>query len=107
MHARAAVLLALALGASATDCPTYPCECGDQPGKCIVVGSTGEGGIANKGGVPAQCGNQPVCRVHGGDVAALAPSSGEEPTPPVVRHAIEQASRRWRGGRRGERAVKC
>ena len=34
---------------------------------------------------PSLCGNQPVRR---------------------VRHAIEQASRRWRGGRGGERAVK-
>ncbi len=32
MHARGAFVLALALGASATNCPTYPCECGDQPG---------------------------------------------------------------------------
>ena len=52
MHARAAVLLALALGhASATNCTTYPCSCDDEPGKCIVLGSFGEGGIANSGGV--------------------------------------------------------
>ncbi len=37
------------------------------------------------------CGNQPVCRVHfGNDAAVLAPSSGEEPAPP--RHRRD----RWR-----------
>ena len=40
---------------------------------------------------------------RGDDAAVLARSSGEEP----ASFAIEQASRRWRGGRRGdERAVK-
>ena len=41
------------------------------------------------------CGNQPVRQVHlGNDAAVMALSSGEE----QHRHAIEQASRRWRGG---------
>ena len=31
----------------------------------------------------------------------LAPSSGEEPAPP---HAVEEVSRRWRGGRRDDSA---
>ena len=47
------------------------------------------------------CGNQSVRRACN-DAAVLAPSSGEN----RHRHAIEQASHRWRGGRRGERAVK-
>ena len=34
---------------------------------------------------------------RGVDAAVLAPSSGEEP---ARHHAIEQASRRWRAGRR-------
>ena len=41
------------------------------------------------------CGYQAACRVR------LAPSSGEEL---AHRHAIEQASHRWRGGRRGDSA---
>ena len=28
-----------------SDCVTYPCACQDHPGKCIVVGSMGEGGV--------------------------------------------------------------
>ena len=42
------------------------------------------------------CGNQPVCRVHflGDDAAVLARSRGEN----SHHHAVEQASRRWRGG---------
>ena len=42
------------------------------------------------------CGNQPVCRMQRNDVAAGS-VSGEN----RHRHAIEQVSRRWRGGRRG------
>ena len=44
------------------------------------------------------CGNQPVCRVHGDDVPALAPSSGEEPTPPRYRAGV--VSMAWRTTRR-------
>ena len=33
------------------------------------------------------CGNQPMCRVHD-DAAVLAPSSGEEPTPPRYRAGV-------------------
>ena len=40
------------------------------------------------------------CSFLGDDAAVLAPSSGEE----GHRHAIEQASRRWRGGRRDDSA---
>ena len=50
------------------------------------------------------CGNQPVSRVHfftksflGDDVAALAPSSGEEPASP--RHRACVASMAWRSTR--------
>ena len=49
------------------------------------------------------CGNQPVCRVLGDDVAALVPSSGEEPASPRYRAGV--ASMAWRSTR--ERAVKC
>ena len=38
-------------------------------------------------------GNQPVRRVHDGDAAVLAPSSGEEPAPP--RHRAGVASMAW------------
>ena len=50
-----------------------------------------------RGAASFLCGNQPVCRVQlkaslGNDVAALAPSSGEDPTLP--RHRAGAASRR-------------
>ena len=34
-----------------TDCVTYPCACQDHPGKCIVVGSMGEGGVRCSAGI--------------------------------------------------------
>ena len=50
MYARA-VLTALALGLSAaTDCNSYPCDCADNVGDCIAVGSEGTGGLHHKGG---------------------------------------------------------
>ena len=33
------------------DCVTYPCACQDHPGKCIVVGSMGEGGVPFSAGI--------------------------------------------------------
>ena len=33
------------------DCVTYPCACQDHPGKCIVVGSMGEGGVPCSAGI--------------------------------------------------------
>ena len=47
--------------------------------------------------VSAQCGNQPVRRVHGEDAAVLASSSGEEPSSP--RHRTGVASMAWRSTR--------
>jgi len=50
MYARA-VLTALAVGLSAaTDCNSYPCDCADNVGDCIAVGSEGTGGLHHKGG---------------------------------------------------------
>ena len=49
--------------------------------------------IAKEEGI-ALCGNQPVRRVLGDDVAALVPSSGEEPASP--RHRAGVASMAWR-----------
>ena len=43
------------------------------------------------------CGNQPVCRVHS---AMTRPRWPRRAVRNRHRHAIEQASRRWRGGRR-------
>ena len=43
--------------------------------------------------VSAQCGNQPVRRVHGEDAAVLASSSGEESSSP--RHRTGVASMAW------------
>ena len=34
-----------------SDCVTYPCACQDHPGKCIVVGSMGEGGVPFSAGI--------------------------------------------------------
>ena len=34
-----------------SDCVTYPCACQDHPGKCIVVGSMGEGGVRCSHGI--------------------------------------------------------
>ena len=39
-------------------------------------------------GCSGLCGNQPVCRVHDDDATVLAPSSGEESTPPRRRAGV-------------------
>ena len=38
-------------GPALLDCVTYPCACQDHPGKCIVVGSMGEGGVRCSAGI--------------------------------------------------------
>ena len=69
------------------------------PGAGAGAAETGReaAGASGTGARSSLCGNQPVFRVHrqfftksflGDGVAALAPSSGEEPTPPRYRLGV-------------------
>ena len=61
---------------------------GERPGKQVALED-------NEIRMSALCGNQPVCRVHWPRWFRRAVRNRH-------RHAIEQVSRRWRGGRRGD-----
>ena len=87
-------------------CKTFPVD--SETGAQVRTCTNNNGACCSEYDKGADlCGNQPVCRVH--DNSSLSHFSAmtwprwfRRAVRNRHRHAIEQASRRWRGGRRGD-----